>query len=320
MKKKLSIVIAALVLAAAIVFVPSVQAFAVSTLSIFRVDETKTIKITLADIEEMMDYFKQYEGNFEERRQTLEQYKAEHPDLAAQHADFNPDMAQAYKPAYKELDNVREFRDFSFHLPKVLEGEQPELYALEAAAHSFTLDAAKINAHLTEMGLVSLLDEKYNGTEITVNLPSAITARYNDVLLLATQGVAVDAPEEVLNDLWANVLHLPFIPENVRTQLAAIDLRSRDVYLPVILGVGRETAIGNSAAYIYSTKDLEQLASVVPAEMTSGRHDGLAAEEFPKQSEGQEASVLIWTKNGVLYVLGGPKTDSELIEIAGSIR
>jgi hypothetical protein len=33
-----------------------------------------------------------------------------------------------------------------------------------------------------------------------------------------------------------------------------------------------------------------------------------------------DASILIWTKDGILYSLIGNKTDTELAKIAGSVR
>ena len=355
MKKVLTLAMAGLVLIAAIIFVPSVQTLAVSALSIFRVDETKSIKITLADLEEMIAYFQQYGSQAEGRRQSMEKFAGEHPDFAAKQFGIRPDIMgkserpditrkperpdktgkperpygsdipvrldqpdkmKVREPAYRTLNSIREFRAFSIQLPKVLEGEQPVMYALDQRAKSFTLDVAAINQHLADKGFQTQLDEAYDGTEVTVNLPPALLVKYSEVILLATQGIALEAPKEMLNSLWADVLALPFIPENIRGQLAEIDLQSRDVYLPVLLGIGRETVIGSSVGYIYSTEDLAQLRTALPAEMQGAA----GTEAFAKRLDGQEAGVLIWTKNGVLYVLGGPKTDSELTEIARSIR
>ena len=372
MKKKLSMAIIAVVLAVAVIFVPSVKTFAVSTLSIFRVDETKSIKITLADLEEMIAYFQQHEGNAEYhagdyyggRKMLLEQYKEQHPDFAAKYpgndgeypgfdakhpafsdkypgftkeqADLDPDKTRVRQPEYKTLDHIRDFKAFSFHLPRAQSGEQPELYAFDARETCFKLDTAVINEHLSHAGISTRLDGAYDGAEVAVHFPAVIAAKYSDVILLATQRIAVDAPGEALNSLWAGVLELPFIPENVRRQLAEIDPQSPDVYVPVLLGIGRETVIGGVVGYIYSVKDLEQLRPILPEiqgaadsedyrrHMADLRNDvGDTKKHFEgswEQLADTDAAVLIWTKNGVLYVLAGQKTDSELTEIARSVR
>jgi hypothetical protein len=303
-KKKFSFALAALFFIAAIVYVPAVKSFAVSALSVFRVEEAKTIKVTLADMEEMATWFRQHENKADQHKALLEKHIGKHPALD------DPTC----EPTFRELDSVKEFKEFSFHLPKKLAGEQPDLWAMDPYSFSHALDVAMINEHLSLVGLPAL-DQGYDGATIKVDFPGVIAAQYSEVSLLATQGVALDAPDELLYGLWANVLALPFLSENLRGQLAEIDIKSRDVYLPVVLGIGREVAVGNGVGYLYSTKDLGQLNPIL-TELRNGEADVAVLNHF----ETNESNLLIWTNNGVLYVLCGQVPESEIIDLARSVR
>ncbi len=292
-KKTLVSLVAAASIAASCIFVPSVQTFAISALSIFRVGDAKTIKITLADIEEMANYAKQHEDDLKEYCEN----------------DENVQNLKGEKPQYKTITDVSQFDAFSFNLPKDLKDETPSIKYVDSISKSFTLDTDSINEKLTDMGYATLLDDKFNGAKITVSAPPSIVASYDDVDLFATQGMYVDGEDSVLRGLWDNILDMSFIPQNIKSQIASIDIKDRDVYLPVIMGLGRETSIGNTTGYIYSTKDMDEISSMLPEDLTKG---------YESENK-KDGSALIWTKNGVLYCLVGDKSDNELSNIARSI-
>ncbi|MCL2323827.1 MAG: hypothetical protein FWC47_17185 [Oscillospiraceae bacterium] len=303
MKKKTLFSALAIVLVAALMFIPAVQTLAISALSVFRVGNTKTITVSLTDIEDAVNYLKQFQGQFSE--------KDVNSNLAAQNIDKNTAIEDA-KSQVKTLSDVSEFTAFSFNLPTALKNETPELYATDATSKTITVDTTMINDELAKIGVSNLIDNSYNGSEVTVNVAPSIAAHYTDVDLFATQGAYLDGNNAVINGLWSNFLQMPFISDNLRSQLSNIDVMKEDVYLPVIMGLGRETSIGNTTGYIYTTQDMQQVLSSLPQDMMP--NDGNSTQS-PK-----EGSALIWTKNGVLYCLVANKSDSELTQIARSIK
>lgn len=297
MNKKVIITTGAAVLFVGAMLIPQVQAAAESALSVFRVNDAKTIKITATDLQEITDYAKKA-GMSDPKAETKSK------------TDVMSELSTKIKSEVRPISRPKEFTGFAFNLPQALKSEQPKLFAVDAKSQTITLDTNEINAELKKLGGTPL-DSSYNGVKITVNTPPAAIAEYDSVTLIETQGIRVDAQDNAVNALWSDFVGLPMIPADLRVQLAAVEPTGGDVYLPVIEGLGRQTDLGGATGYVYSAKDLSQVASVIPGLSDSSR--------FQKLSDSND-SALIWVKNGVLYVLAGNKTDSELSQIARSIR
>lgn len=306
MKKKGIIALCVSAVLVATLFIPAVQSFAVSALSVFRVGDAKTIQISVADIESIATQMSSGENIDSGLLEALGGIKE---NAAAENQD---------PPESRKIDSVWEFSGFPVNLPTALDGEQPTLRAVDAYTRQFVLDTAVLNEKLAEAGL-ELVNEEHDGAVVTLNTPPALVAEYQDVVLVATQGMYVDAPGDVVSVLWRNVLKNPVLTENLRSQLEKIDPQGREVYLPVLQGVGRETAIGANTGYLYATRDLAQFVQALPEGIASISPSDL--ELAGQDIASEDASVLIWTKDGVLYcVFGQNKTDGELVQIAGSIK
>lgn len=305
MKKKLAIIAGTILLVSAFTFVPAAQSLAISALSIFRVNDTKTIDITITDIEEMMNTFSTIAEKNEENWKEI-------------HENVSIPEQKTHKTEPRELASIYEFQDFEIKLPKDLKQEAPILRATDAQSYDFVLNTDKMNQALTKMGLSEVFSSSYNGKELKVQIPAVVVAQYEDVYLMETQGFYVENTDGILDELWSDFLKVPYLTENIRSQLAEIDLSKRDVYLPVVMGIGRETAIGSKTGYIYSTKDIEQNMPNIAEQMGMDDKNEISSEITNEASS--EASVLIWTDKGILYCLAGEKSDSELTKIARSIR
>ena len=290
MKKKALISVIAIALVAILMTIPSIQAAAMSALSVFRVGTPKTIKVTISDIEEAMNYFEQHKGQFD------------YEDM--KESDFK-EAIHGKSPEVNTLSDVSEFTGFNFNLPTELVSETPTLYATDSQSNTVSFDTAKINEVLSKLGARDLIDERYDGSDITVNVSPSIAVKYTDVALFATQGAKIDGNDNLINSLWISMLNMPFISDNLRSQLSNINIKSGYVYLPVIMGLGRETSVGNATGYIYSIQDFGEVISALSLDLM---------EDY----EGK-GSALLWTKDGVLYCLVGEKSDSELTQIARSI-
>ncbi|MDR1539326.1 MAG: hypothetical protein LBU32_15275 [Clostridiales bacterium] len=299
MKKKGFIALGFAAVLAAVIFIPSVQAFAISALTIFRVADLKTIQVTASDIEEFIEFSKNNE---------------DYPAYETAPA-FIKEEGTA-EPESVKLNAASEFKEFSFNLPKELDGETPSIFARESYVINFALDASSLNAQLSDAGL-NPIQENFDGARIGVNIPPIVGAEYEDLILLATQGFYVDAPDGLLDELKQSYLQLPFLSDNLRLQLASIDPKSRDIYLPVLQGFGKETEIGSTTGYIYTLGDLRLAASEISEIAPSIPPSDLQG--FEDEVLGYQ-SVLVWINDGALYALLGNQTDSELSKIARSIR
>ncbi len=275
--------------------IPPVRAAAMSALSVFRVADTKTITISINDLREILA--------FVEEKNTAIQDDASRQMLTQ--------LMEKAASEVKPLSDAGDFTAFPFNLPSALKDETPALRAVDSQAQSVILDTAKINAALTDLGAAALLETGLNGTALTIKTPPAVMAEYENVLLAATQTAYIDAPDDVLESLKTSFLSIPAIPGDLRAQLAAIKPDTRDVYLPVIEGLGRATDLGGTTGYVYSSGDLAQVLIMLP---------GFADDAQLQELRDENASVLIWLKDGVLYFLAGALPDSALSQIARSVR
>ncbi len=285
--KKITIVTVAIVVAALLltVTVPQVQAFTFSTLSLFRIGDTKTINISLDDISQMAETVKEYseanKGKFEEHG------KYEKPSLDSQE--------------YKTLTDIKEFTAFNVNLPRELKNQQPELFASDIIEKSIQMQ---------------------NGERVTIAISPTLVAKYENVSFIATQGLNNSMSSEAKAEMWQKVLSSPVLTENIRTQLAAIDPNTKDIYLPVITGISREADLGSTTGYLYAASDMQGIMGALPAEpeMQSKMSDAASKSTHTIPIEYKDKNSIIWTKNGVLYALVGDVSDSELIAIARSVR
>lgn len=298
MKKNRIMIFAAVAVLAGSMFIPSVQAAAESALSVFRVSDAKTVTISVTDLQDIANYVKQFKSGTKDSKTT-----------GKTGSKNSTDAQEAVKSAMKPLTNSKDFTAFPFSLPHTNTGT-PKLYSIASGSKTFALDTAEINAGLAKLK-ANPISSSLNGTKITVNVPPAAIAKYSDFTLIETQGVSVTAPGNAVSTLWSEFTNQPMIPADLSSQLAAIDPTSHDVYLPVIEGLGRETDLGVTTGYLYSAKDLAQVVALVPSLVP--------ANEVTKLQK-ENTSALIWVKDGVLSILAGNQSDSELSQIARSIR
>ena len=292
LKKSLPVICAAAVLLAAVLIQP-VRAAAESVLSIFRVEAVRTINITVTELQEIAGFMKAHalaESGPEDRLE---------------------EALSSIRAQTKPLASISEFDAFPVRLPAALETETPSLSAVEARTDTAALDTAKLNSALSELGAATLVDGGLNGASVSVTLPPAFFAEYEDVVFIATQTVTADAPDDVLNALKSAVLSIPGIPDTLRAQLAPISPKTRDVYLPVIEGLGRTVDLGGATGYLYSTGELARVLSMLPQTADSAAVGRL---------QEANATALVWTNGGVLYCLIGDMSDSALAQIARTVR
>ncbi|MCO1604346.1 hypothetical protein [Desulfosporosinus nitroreducens] len=341
MKRKIVIGASLVLMLGLITFVKPVQTLALDTLSIFRVNNVKTLEITIADLQEGM--------------QTISNLKEDFKGKNFEHSSLINVVSHPQHEVTK-LQEAEEFGAFKLRLPRELESQKPEISAMDSSKMTFTLDVDASNVLLKAVNSPKLLSSDLNNVEMSMVSSAAAYAKYDDVLFVATQKSYLDAPQAAKKELRDVMLNLPLIPTNLRQQLAEIEEDTSDIYLPVLVGFGREVDLGGKNGYVYTMSDLKGFTETIPQDMIApGSHSQalegsngksqvaamdemskkliskygeekfaamkeahkIAAEEMPNM---ENASVLIWTKDGNLYGLMGNKTDAELAKIARSVR
>ncbi len=280
--------------------VPSVQAFAFSALSVFRVGDTKTINISLDDISQMAETAKEYA---EANKEKFEEYAEANKEKFEEYMEGEYEKLSMEKPEYKTLADVDEFTAFNVNLPRELKNQEVELFATDVIEQSIPME---------------------NGESISVALSPTLVAKYENVAFIATQGINDSMSSEAKAEMWEKVLSVPILTENIRTQLEEIDPNTKDIYLPVIAGISREANLGGTTGYLYATSDMQSIMETLPAdlmaEMESKISEAASENMHPVPTEHKNANAIVWTKNGVLYALVGDLSDSELVAIARSVR
>lgn len=333
MKRKLLIFPPLLLVLVLLAFVKPVQTFALDALSIFRVNDVKTIEITVADLQEGAQNF----ASLKEKAKSLEGVET-----------FDHSFIQVLakeKPEVKTLASAKEFEAFRLRLPKELQAQTPTISAIDPHAINFSINTEATNEMLKAFTGSVLLPNTLNNVEMSMNIPAAALVTYPDVLFFATQKPALEAPTEAKEALREFSLQFPLIPSNLQQQLAAIDIESNDIYLPVLVGLGREIDLGGRIGYIYTMSDLQGFTQSLPTDLQqpTAQHDDMK-HEFDKKHQAElseeqlaameemhekfkedmpnleNASVLIWTKDGVMYGLIGNQTDAALSKIARSVH
>lgn len=324
-----------------IAFVRPMQSIALDALSMFRVNDVKKIEITFADIQEGMLVS-------ESLKERLKGKNLE---------DKSPfTIISEPKRKTKKIKKAKDFEAFRLRLPQDLESEKPEITSINETDMKFKINVDVANEYLKAIKNPILLSKDLKNVDLTLKSPASAIVKYKDLMFFATQKAYLDAPDPVKKDLRSVMLDSGFIPTNLKNQLAAIDINSSDIFLPVLVGFGKEVDLGGKNGYIYSLSDLKALSKIAEGlkgksgtplvneggqlskptaktanEMTKKFIKKYGQSNFAAMKEAQKkvmkempnmdtASILIWSKEGILYGLVGNKTDKELTNIARSVR
>lgn len=306
--KKAIITIGAVALAGSILLVSPIRSLAVSALSVFRVDNAKTIEISLTDIEELVDFSANFSKTHEKGSSNITE--AEMKAFAKLQKANNTE-----KPQVQTLNNVHEFDAFDVSLPEALETQQADLQMLPSQTKSLTIDTKLMNKMAKEIGLTKTLDEAYDKETLSITTSPTLMAKYENLAFVATQGYQLDSPGELAEDLRDMLLTIPGLPENLRSQLAEIDISGNSIYLPVVMGVGREVNLGSNTGYIYASTDMSNLAGTLSEKFAT--EASVHGEEIAPEGE---MNTIIWVDDNILYALAGSVSEDELANIARSVK
>lgn len=273
---------AVLVLAMAVSFsFGPVRSAASELLTVFRVEKVKTVNITPADIASIEKAMREGAGqvdidNFGELEFSGSQ-KAE-----------KTTMAEASGAV-----------DYKIKLPGGLPGYgEPEVYLNSGGTLDFTLDTVNINSFLQSIGSEKILPDELNGKTFTFKIPAQITAKYpgagnSEVIIGQGRSPELAAPGSDVLAIRDALLAVPFLPDNLRSQLASINDWQHTFIVPNIEGSSQEVMVAGTEGVFISP---------------------------PEGAEAAGGSCLIWQRAGVVYGISGDLALEQALEIANSMK
>ncbi|HOV79484.1 MAG TPA: zf-HC2 domain-containing protein [Bacillota bacterium] len=284
-KYRMAAIAAAVVLALAVsLSFGSVRSAAGELLAVFRVEKVKTVSITPEDMTRIEKALREGAGEIGiENFGTIE-------------------LKFEGTPGPVTLEEARAAADFPLKLPAAF----PDGFRLQEinknpeGTLNFTLDTESANRILRSFGSVKLLPGELNGKTFTVKAPVQFITAYagpdnRRIFVGQSRSPELIAPVEDVSAVRDALLALPFLPENLRSQLASIGDWQHTFVIPDFNGTSREVDVaGSQGVFIGSSAG------------------GTGDREF--------SGSLIWQKAGTVYMVGGSVTLEQALEIASSMK
>ncbi|MBT9173615.1 MAG: hypothetical protein DDT21_02016 [Syntrophomonadaceae bacterium] len=232
------------------------RSLAAQFLNIFRMERIQVVEITpedMAQLAELLDGFEGIDGPAGEVDiRNFGRVRVEHPADTAWIAEADP--AQ-----------VEELSGLNLNLPATLAGrDRTEIIIEQPPTITFTPDVENLNSYLRTHSNV-LLPPALAGQSITFNIPPLVRAQYGQAdqgfALYAARDLTIEVPQDVdLASLRLALIRLPFLPENFRRQLAAIEDWRHTLPIPEIVGrryllAGETMVNGNQGVYFIDGAD-----------------------------------------------------------------
>ncbi|WP_088007114.1 anti-sigma factor family protein [Indiicoccus explosivorum] len=204
--------IASGVAAAAIVSsfaIPQVQVGASQFLSLFRVDQFEMVQLTQNDLEDIEQWVSENEAG----------------ELDLKGIGKLERTGASGEP--QQFQTAEEAAAAGYSVPQLEGFETAGVHVLPAQTITFTLNIEKANQLLAQLGSDEQFNPLLDGKPFSVAVPDAVSVNYvtdgQPITYVKTESPEITVPEGVsVAELRDTLLSLPFIPENVKTQLAGI--------------------------------------------------------------------------------------------------
>lgn len=269
-----------------------VRGMAVEFLKVFRVQKVETVAIDAEELQRALS--------------ALESGDA-HIDLE--------DMGEAWvdgriEPREVTLAEAEEALGFPVVLPDGY--KDPELQLQPAATYRFKLNVDKVNEALRSLGATKLLPESVDGKTFSIKITPVLAASYvgpdaDDPTSSYAPAVLVGQGRSPELEMPAGVnplevrdvlVNLPFLPENLRQQLAAIDDWQNTLLIPNVDGSAQDIVIDG-----------------VPAVLMKPPVDP----EAPDEAKEHVPVSVIWQRDGVVYGVVGDLSEAKAVDVARSM-
>ena len=276
-------VAAALTIAVAFSF-GSVRAAAGRFLSVFRVSRFQTINVSPADMARIEQAVRKGAGAVDIGNLGKLEYRSNGPE------------------GLVSLDEAKQAVDFGLRLPSSLpSGWQLQgLQSSPGGTISLTLDVDKVNQTLKTFGGTQMLPAALDGETFTVTMPVVIDAQYGGakgVHVIQARSPELGLPgDATANAVRDAVLGLPFLPDNIRRQVASVNDWQHTFLVPNIQGSTQEVTVDGTRG-VFMTAPPEYRA------------------QAPDLS-----NALVWEKSGIVYAVVGTFSLDQGLLIAGSMK
>ncbi|WP_085992207.1 DUF4367 domain-containing protein [Oceanobacillus senegalensis] len=240
--------------------IPQVQVKANQFLSLFRVDQVEMVKLTQNDLREIENWVS------ENKEGTLDLKGI--GELEISDTSEEPKYFETYELA----------KESGYHIPK-LEGFVVEgVKVTPASTITFTLNVENTNQILSQLGSNYQFEALLDGKPFTVSTYEAIKTDYKmkdqRISYMRTKSPEIKVPEGVsIGELRNTLLSLPFLPNNVKEQLAGIHNFETTMPIPFV----------ETEEYTASKVDV-------------GNSKGVLVES-------EQKSAIIWQENGNIHTI-----------------
>lgn len=234
--------------------IPQVQAAANSFLSIFRVEQVEMVKLTQSDLQEIENWLSNGEDGMKEIKGIGKVWVED----------------KASNQESQHFRTAEEAQKAGYQVPSI-----PENYRFEDVniSPAFTihaqLDTDKANALLKQVKAETRFDENLNNKPFSIKVPDTKHYQFTSetseaerssaqIFYTVTGTPEIQVPESVdLNEVRQTVLSLPFIPQNVKQQLAGIEDWQRTLPIPYVAddkNKVREIMVQGVKGFAYETE------------------------------------------------------------------
>ena len=315
MKKKSIIVPAVAVVIVGSLFIAPVQTVVVNAMGVFRVSDPNVINVSMDDMTAMAQSAQTLMSAYEQQNSGDQSEQDSQDNQSGQSGD----QLSQYE---KTLTSASDFTAFPFKLPTSLSDQTPEITEIDAPAQTVPVNVADVNKMLAAVQSPVTLSDNYDGRKVTVTPAAVVMADYEDasVMCFALQKPTFDLPGKMDQDIAQIVTSQPMLPDDIRTQLSAINFFDKNIYLPNIEGVTKTADLGGSVTgYIYAVNDVATLSKNLLSSMQSGSSSmqDQIRQMFQKYA-GYE--VIVWVNGNTLYGVLGNYTDDQLSALARTMR
>ncbi|TWT01978.1 zf-HC2 domain-containing protein [Planomicrobium sp. CPCC 101079] len=258
---------------------PQVRVEANQFLSLFRVDQFEVVTLTQNDLSEIESWVSENKDGTLDLKGIgqLEKSKA------------------AGEPMYFETREQAE--EAGYTVPDLGGIGVEGVNVMPESTITFTLNVEKANQLLAQLGSDQQFDALLDGKPFSVSTYEAIHTDYETesqrISYMSTKSPELTVPEGVsIEQLKDTLLSLPFLPENVKTQLAGIE------------------NIGTTLPIPYAETEGSQMT-----EVRVGEAQGYAVES-------DEASYIVWQENGDIHTIftDGKMAADELVELSQQVN
>ncbi|MBS3887123.1 MAG: zf-HC2 domain-containing protein [Dethiobacter sp.] len=235
------------------------RGLAAQFLNIFRMERIQVVEITpedMAQLAKLLDGIEGIDGPVGEVDiRNFGRVRVEHPPDAAWIVEADPTQ-------------VEELSGLKLNLPVTLAGrDRMEIIIEQPPTITFTPDVENLNSYLRTHSKV-LLPPDLAGQTITFNIPPLLRAQYGQAdqgfALYAARDLTIEVPQDFdLASLRQALLRLPFLPENFRRQLAAIEDWRHTLPIPEIQGMGATEISVNGNQGVYFVNEFDTNAVVL---------------------------------------------------------